>query len=78
VRNPLLVDRGIKSLLGMPLLAGGKGIGVLHVGSLSGRPFGQQGASELAAILRSSRSGLETSGPRHCGCGRAWRVRRRA
>ena len=42
VRNPLLVDRGIRSLLGVPLLAGGKVIGVLHVGSLSGRPFGQQ------------------------------------
>jgi sigma-B regulation protein RsbU (phosphoserine phosphatase) len=42
VRNPLLVDRGIKSLLGVPLLAGGKVIGVLHVGSLSGRAFGQQ------------------------------------
>ena len=42
VRNPLLVDRGIKSLLGVPLLAGGNVIGVLHVGSLSGRPFGPQ------------------------------------
>src|SRR5262249_27260837 len=42
VRNPLLVDRGIRSLLGVPLFAGGKVIGVLHVGSLSGRPFGQQ------------------------------------
>jgi sigma-B regulation protein RsbU (phosphoserine phosphatase) len=47
VRNPLLVDRGIKSLLGVPLLAGGKVIGVLHVGSLSGRPFGQQDAELL-------------------------------
>ena len=37
VRNPLLVDRGIRSLLGVPLFAGGKVIGVLHVGSLSGR-----------------------------------------
>ena len=42
VRNPLLVDRGIRSLLGVPLLAAGKVIGVLHVGSLSGRPFDQQ------------------------------------
>ena len=42
VRNPLLVDRGIKSLLGVPLLVGGNVIGVLHVGSLSGRPFGPQ------------------------------------
>jgi sigma-B regulation protein RsbU (phosphoserine phosphatase) len=42
VRNPLLVDRGIRSLLGVPLLAGGNVIGVLHVGSLSDRIFGQQ------------------------------------
>jgi sigma-B regulation protein RsbU (phosphoserine phosphatase) len=47
VRDPLLVDRGIKSLLGVPLLVGGKVIGVLHVGSLSGRPFGQQDARLL-------------------------------
>lgn len=47
VRNPLLVDRGIRSLLGVPLLAGGKVIGVLHVGSLSGRPFEQQDAELL-------------------------------
>jgi phosphoserine phosphatase RsbU/P len=47
VRNPLLVLRGIKSLLGVPLLVGGKVIGVLHVGSLSGRPFGQQDAELL-------------------------------
>lgn len=47
VRNPLLVDRGIKSLLGVPLLAGGSVIGVLHVGSLTGRTFGQQDADLL-------------------------------
>src|ERR1700728_606257 len=47
VRNPLLVDRGIKSLLGVPLLSGGKVIGVLHVGSLSGRRFGHRDAELL-------------------------------
>jgi serine phosphatase RsbU (regulator of sigma subunit) len=47
VRNPLLVDRGIRSLLGVPLLVGGNVIGVLHVGSLSGRLFGQQDAELL-------------------------------
>src|SRR3954454_5388452 len=47
VRNPLLVDRGIKSLLGVPLFAGGRVIGVLHVGSLNGRPFGQQDVEML-------------------------------
>ncbi|HEX4829559.1 MAG TPA: GAF domain-containing protein, partial [Trebonia sp.] len=60
VRNPLLVDRGIRSLLGVPLLSGGRVIGVLHVGSLTGRPFGQQdtellqlAASRAAAALAS-------------------------
>ena len=60
VRNPLLMDRGIRSLLGVPLLVGGKVIGVLHVGSLSGRPFGQQdvellqlAADRAALALRS-------------------------
>ena len=47
VRNPLLVDRGIRSLLGVPLLAGGNVIGVLHVGSLSGRMFGERDAELL-------------------------------
>ena len=42
VRNPLLVDRGIRSLLGVPLLDRGRVIGVLHVGSRSDRPFDQQ------------------------------------
>jgi sigma-B regulation protein RsbU (phosphoserine phosphatase) len=42
VRNPLLVDRGIQSLLGVPLLVAGQVIGVLHVGSLTGRQFGPE------------------------------------
>src|SRR5215469_9173874 len=42
VSNPLLVQRGIRSLLGVPLFAGGSVIGVLHVGSLSGRQFTQE------------------------------------
>jgi phosphoserine phosphatase RsbU/P len=47
VRNPLLVDRGIRSLLGVPLLVGGNVIGVIHVGSVSGRPFGPEDAELL-------------------------------
>ena len=42
VTNPLLAERGIKSLLGVPLFAAGRVIGVLHVGSLSGRQFTQE------------------------------------
>jgi sigma-B regulation protein RsbU (phosphoserine phosphatase) len=47
VRNQLLIDRGIRSLLGVPLLADGQVIGVLHVGSLSGRPFTPEDAELL-------------------------------
>jgi phosphoserine phosphatase RsbU/P len=39
VVNPILLDKGIRSLLGAPLLAEGKVIGVLHVGTLSPRAF---------------------------------------
>jgi sigma-B regulation protein RsbU (phosphoserine phosphatase) len=40
VSNPLLVDRGLRSMCGVPLLDRDEVVGVLHVGSLSGRPFG--------------------------------------
>jgi anti-anti-sigma factor len=39
VINPLLLDKGIRSLMGAPLLAEGAVIGVLHVGTLSPRTF---------------------------------------
>ena len=39
VVNPILLDKGIQSLMGAPLRAGGVVIGVLHVGTLSPRAF---------------------------------------
>jgi signal transduction histidine kinase len=39
VLNPILREKGIKSMLGVPLLVGGEAIGVLHVGSLTPRLF---------------------------------------
>jgi len=39
VLNPLLHQKGIKSMLGVPLLVGGEAIGVLHVGTLVHRHF---------------------------------------
>jgi phosphoserine phosphatase RsbU/P len=39
VINPILVDKGIRSLMGAPLLADGIVVGVLHVGTLSPRAF---------------------------------------
>ena len=39
VVNPILLDKGIRSLLGVPMFAGSDVIGVLHVGSLTPRQF---------------------------------------
>ena len=51
VLNPILLAKGIRALLGVPLVAGGKLIGVLHVGSLTGRKFtsGDVALLQLAA-----------------------------
>jgi signal transduction histidine kinase len=39
VLNPILREKGIKSLLGVPLIVGSAVLGVLHVGSLTPRSF---------------------------------------
>ena len=39
VVNPVLRQKGIRSLLGVPLLVGGRLLGVLHVGTLAPRHF---------------------------------------
>jgi sigma-B regulation protein RsbU (phosphoserine phosphatase) len=39
VLNPILWAKGIKSMMGVPMTAGGQVIGVLHVGSLTPRQF---------------------------------------
>jgi GAF domain-containing protein/anti-sigma regulatory factor (Ser/Thr protein kinase) len=40
ILNPILREKGIRSLLGVPLIVEGNLIGVLHVGSLQPRTFG--------------------------------------
>jgi phosphoserine phosphatase RsbU/P len=39
VLSPILHEKGVRSLLGVPLISGGEVIGVLHVGSLTTRRF---------------------------------------
>jgi sigma-B regulation protein RsbU (phosphoserine phosphatase) len=39
VVNPILLDKGIRSLMGVPMFAGGEVIGVLHVGCLCPHRF---------------------------------------
>jgi putative methionine-R-sulfoxide reductase with GAF domain/anti-sigma regulatory factor (Ser/Thr protein kinase) len=51
VANPILWQKGIRSMLGVPLVAGGTLIGVLHVGSYGDRAFDDDAVMllELAA-----------------------------
>jgi signal transduction histidine kinase len=49
VLNPILREKGIKSMLGVPLLVSGNAIGVLHVGTLTPRGF-TEGDVELLQL----------------------------
>jgi len=48
VVNPILWAKGIKTIVGVPMIVGDRVIGVMHVGSLTGRRF----AAEDAALLQ--------------------------
>jgi phosphoserine phosphatase RsbU/P len=47
ILNPILREKGIHSLLGVPLIVEGHLIGVMHVGSLHPRQFGQNDVAIL-------------------------------
>ena len=47
VLNPILLSKGIRTLMGVPMVAGDRVIGVMHVGSLSPREFTTQDADLL-------------------------------
>ncbi len=68
VHNPLLLARGIRALLGVPLVIGGVVLGVLHVGTLSSRRFAdddvhllQLVADRIALVTQTSLSRGERS-----------------
>src|SRR4051794_24400021 len=48
--NPLFREKGVRSLLGVPLLVEAEVIGVLHVGSLTQREF-KEGDIELLRVV---------------------------
>lgn len=47
VVNPILLDKGIRTLMGVPMVAGGQVIGVMHVGSMTDRSFTREDADLL-------------------------------
>jgi anti-sigma regulatory factor (Ser/Thr protein kinase)/putative methionine-R-sulfoxide reductase with GAF domain len=59
ILNPILREKGIQSLLGVPLIVEGDMIGVLHVGSLTPRAFGQQDVAVLQVAAARIAPGIE-------------------
>ena len=69
ILNPLLREKGIKSLLGVPLVFADRLQGVLHVGTLSPREFTHDDVD-----LRRSRSSTRAFSPPSARRASGWRV----
>jgi sigma-B regulation protein RsbU (phosphoserine phosphatase) len=50
VVNPLLWERGLRVLLGVPMVGGGQVIGVLHIGSVEDRKFSDADVGSLQLV----------------------------
>ena len=50
VANPILWEKGIQAMLGVPLLTEGRLLGVLHVGRLEARPFVDEDVELLEVV----------------------------
>ena len=59
VLNPILREKGVRSLLGVPLLFEGGVIGVLHVGTRGRRQFDRQDAQLLQVVADRIALGIE-------------------
>jgi anti-sigma regulatory factor (Ser/Thr protein kinase)/putative methionine-R-sulfoxide reductase with GAF domain len=59
ILNPILRQKGIRSLLGVPLIVEGELIGVLHVGSLNPRRFDQRDLAILQIAAGRAAPGIE-------------------
>ena len=62
ILNPILREKGIRSLLGVPLIVEAEVIGVLHVGTLTPREFTNDDAALLQ--LAAARGGARRSSAR--------------
>jgi anti-sigma regulatory factor (Ser/Thr protein kinase)/putative methionine-R-sulfoxide reductase with GAF domain len=59
ILNPILREKGVRSLLGVPLIVEGQLIGVLHVGSLRPRRFGERDVAVLEVAAARVAPGIE-------------------
>jgi len=60
VANPILWEKGIKVMLGVPLLRGDSVLGVLHVGRLERRPFSDDDVELLRVVADRVSGAIET------------------
>ena len=61
VANPILWEKGIKVMLGLPLLRDDRVIGVMHVGRLVNRPFNDEDERLLQAFAASAATAVATA-----------------
>jgi anti-sigma regulatory factor (Ser/Thr protein kinase)/putative methionine-R-sulfoxide reductase with GAF domain len=59
IHNPLLVQKGIRSMLGVPLIVESELIGVMHIGSLTPRQFDQRDLAVLQLAAARAAPGIE-------------------
>jgi anti-sigma regulatory factor (Ser/Thr protein kinase)/putative methionine-R-sulfoxide reductase with GAF domain len=59
ILNPILREKGIRSLLGIPLIVEGNLIGVLHVGSITPRTFGERDLAVLQVAAARAAPAIE-------------------
>jgi anti-sigma regulatory factor (Ser/Thr protein kinase)/putative methionine-R-sulfoxide reductase with GAF domain len=59
ILNPILREKGVRSLLGVPLIVEGDLIGVMHVGSLKPRTFGKVDLAVLQVAAGRAAPGIE-------------------
>jgi signal transduction histidine kinase len=59
VLNPILREKGLKSLLGVPLVYGDQVLGVLHVGTLSPRDFTPEDVELLEVVANTASIAIE-------------------
>src|SRR5438105_8181250 len=59
IMNPILREKGIRSLLGVPLIVEGDLIGVLHVGALTPRAFGPNDLAVLQLVASRAAPAIE-------------------
>jgi hypothetical protein len=60
VSNPILWEKGIRKMLGVPLLSGEDVIGVLHVGRLDDRPFTRSDTALLQVAAERVVAGIQS------------------